>query len=165
MDNQNSDFIAKNSNDKVSVITDETTCIVTFNLAGAFKERQSNANTREEVNKMKASPIIEENHKGRFVCSRVGAPGRKLRPDEPLPRNYFSGPTEYKPCRYHKCYLKRIYNPDAVQYLSSLDARPKNINKSRWENMTEIERLQWQFSIDANAMNSINPGFTFELVG
>lgn len=145
-------------------ITEDTTCVVNFNLAGAFADRQSNANTKEEIRKMKASPILDENRKGRFICSRYGAPGRKLRPDEPLPKNFYVGSKEYKPCKFHKCTLRRVYNSESLLYLSSLDARPYNVGKKQWENMTIHDRLVFQFASEANSMNFINPGFTFEFV-
>lgn len=159
----------KDSNSTASVIeeiniTGDTICIVTFNLPGAFKERQSNANTKEEICKMKLSPILDENRKGRFICSGYNMPGRKLKDGEPLPKNYYEGPKVYKPCVYHKCTQRRVFNADSLLYLSSLEARPYNVNKKQWEGMSVKDRLAMQFSIEANSMNFINPGFTFEFV-
>lgn len=144
--------------------TEDTICIVNFALAGAFKERQSNAATKEEIQKMLRSPFIEENKKGRFVCAGYGLPGRKLNPGEPLPKNYYEGSKEYKPCTYHKCYQRRVYNSLAVAYLSSEEARPSYIGRKAWENMSVPERLSVQFAAEAASMNSINPGFSFEFV-
>ena len=145
-------------------ITEDTTCIVNFNLAGAFKNRQSNAGTKEEIHKMKSSPILDENRKGRFICTSYNTPGRKLRPNEPLPKSFFVGSRGYKPCTFHKCTLRRVYNSESLLYLSSIEACPSNIRRKQWENMTVYERLISQFTSEANSMNFINPGFTFEFV-
>lgn len=145
-------------------ITEDTVCVVTFNLAGAFKERQSNANTKEEIRKMKMSPFLDKNKKGRFICTGYGVPGRKLRDDESLPKNYYEGPKEYKPCTYHKCVQRKVFNSESLLYFSSLEARPYNVNKKQWEGMSIRERLMMQFFIEANSLNLINPGFTCEFV-
>ena len=145
-------------------ITEDTICVVTFNLTGAFKERQSNANTKEEIRKMLMSPFLDKNKKGRFICTGYNMPGRKLKEEEPLPRNYYEGPKVYKPFTYHKCTQRRVFNADSLLYLSSLEARPYNVNKKQWEGMSVKDRLAMQFSIEANSMNFVNPGFTFEFV-
>ena len=145
-------------------ITEDTVCVVNFVLPGAFADRQSNANTKEEIRLMKMSPFLDENRKGRFICTGYGIPGRKLKPDEKLPKNFYLGPKEYKPCRYHKCYERRVYNADSLQYLSSLDGKPYHVGKKQWESMKVYDRLAMQFAIEANSMNFINPGFTFEFV-
>lgn len=145
-------------------ITEDTICIVTFNLLGAFKERQSNANTKEEIRKMKLSPILDENKKGRFICHAYGAPGRKLKPEEPLPRNYYVGPKVYKPYSEYKCTQRRVYSANALEGLSSPEVRPFRIGKKQWDTMSIKDRLMTQFAIDASSMNPINPGFTFEFV-
>lgn len=145
-------------------ITEDTTCIVNFNLAGAFADRQSNAGTKEEISKMKTSPVLDENKKGRFICAKYGVPGRKLNPNEPLPKNFYVGSKGYKPCTFHKCTLRRVYNSESLLYLSSVEACPSNIRRKQWENMTVYERLVSQFTSEANSMNFINPGFTFEFV-
>ena len=145
-------------------ITENTVCVVNFVLAGSFADRQSNASTKEEIRRMQTSPFLDENKKGRFICAGYGLPGRKLKPEEKLPKNFYLGQKDYKPCRYHKCYERRVYNSDALAYLSSLDGKPYQIGKKQWEGMTVCERLQLQFSIDACSMNSINPGFTFEFI-
>lgn len=145
-------------------ITEDTCCVVTFNLAGRYKDRQSNANTKEEIRKMKASPILDENKKGRFICARYHSEGRKLEPDEPLPKTFYEGSKEYKPCYFHKCYQRRTYNAESLLYLSSPEARPYNIGKKQWEDMSVRDRLEVQFTIEALSMNSINPGITYEFI-
>ena len=160
---KNSKPLASVSKQEVQ-ITDETICVVSFNLAGAFKDRQSNAGTKEEIRKMLASPFIETNKKGRFVCAGYGLPGRKMEANEPLPKNYYEGSKTYKPCTYHKCTQRRVYNSESLRYLSSTEARPFGFTKGQWENMSIVERLTAQFASEATSMNYINPGFTFEFV-
>lgn len=145
-------------------ITEDTVCIVNFVLAGAFANRQSNAATKEEIRLMKLSPFLDENKKGRFICSGYGMPGRKLKPDEKLPKNFYMGSKEYKPCSYHKCYERRVYSAESLMFLSSLDGKPYQVGKKQWESMRVYDRLAMQFAIEANSLNFINPGFTFEFV-
>lgn len=154
----------KNSKPATIKITEDTICIVSFNLPGAFKDRQSNANTKEEIRKMKLSPFLDENKKGRFICSGYGMEGRKLDPKAPLPKNFYLGSKVYNPPTYHTCYERRTYNSESLAYLSSIDARPYNINKKIWDNMSIVNRLEAQFAIDAKSVNPIDPSFTFEFV-
>ena len=168
MKKQESVVVRKNSNPTTTEskvqITEDTICIVSFNVPGAFKERQSNANSKEEILKMKMSPILDENKKGRFICSRYGAPGRKLAPGESLPANYYVGSKEYKPYSVQTCTQRRVYTSESLEYLSSLDAKPYNIGRNQWLALSVKDRLEMQFAIDASSVNPINPSFTFEFV-
>lgn len=148
-------------------ITEDTTCVVTYVLPGAFASRQSNASTKEEIWKMKLSPFIEENKKGIFLCAYPGAKGRKLDSNRTITEqvpNYYTGSTEYKPCKYHKCYKRQVYSAESLSYLSSEEARPFGFTKKQWDDMSIKARLEAQFAIDAVSLNSINPGFKFEFV-
>lgn len=145
-------------------ITEDTLCVVTFNLLGAFKKRESNANTKEEVRKMKASPILDENKKGRFLCNSYNSPGRKLKEGEKLPKTYYVGSTTYNPYSEYKCSQRRVYSADSLAVLVSSEMRPFNFKKSQWENMSIKDRLMEQFSIDAATLNPVSPGFSFEFV-
>ena len=145
-------------------ITEDTTCVVNYALLGAFKERQSNASSKEEIWKMKASPILDENKKGRFICAHYGAPGRKLRPDEALPKNFYMGSKEYKPYSVATCYQRRTYSSESLLYLSSEEARPFGVTKKAWEMMSTNDRLRMQFAIEAASVNPVEPSFNFEFV-
>lgn len=145
-------------------ITEDTTCIVNFRLLGSFSLRQSNAGKKEEIQKILKSPFLEENKKGRFICSGYGAPGRKLKDDEALPKNFYKSDKEYKPFSYHECSQRRAYSSEALQFLCSDEGRPYSIKKSVWDSLSKKEKLQAQFAIDAAELNPICPGFSFEFV-
>jgi len=146
------------------IFTDDTTCVVNFELSGKFHSRQSNASSKTEKSKMLLSPILDENRKGRFICTSFGAPGRKLGDKEPLPKLYFTSNSEYKPYITYVCTQRRVYNNDALRYLGSDGARPFNIKKPAWDAMKFQARLMAQFAIDATELNPSNPSFTFEFV-
>lgn len=156
----------KNSNPSASItrINEDTFCVVNFMLPGAFAKRNSNANTKEEIKKMKMSPILDENKKGRFICPTYGAPGRKLQPGEPLPKHFYVGPKHYNPATYHTCALRRVYHSEALQALSSDEARPYGYTKKQWDTMGVYNRLSAQFKIDAEELFPGNPSVTFEFV-
>lgn len=153
---KNSKQVALVSKEETKVkFTPETTAVVTIKEPGAFKTRESNAGTKEQKEKMKASWIYLKVRKG---DDYVDDSGKTLRPGEyqskdgvkwyplkpgKMPNNYYEGPKSYNPPQYHECLKQIKINAEAVQYYISDEACPGRSKKERaeWSTLSKYERF------------------------
>lgn len=138
---------ANNSNGTTQVIdanakiTHESIAIVTIAEKGAFKCRKSNAGTKEQKEKMKASWCYKKTKKGEFQ-SHDGVKWFPLQPGK-KPHNYYGGPKTYNEPETHECYKQIVLNASSVQYYISEDSCPGRSKKERaeWNALSKHERL------------------------
>lgn len=129
--------------------TPETTVQVTFFEKGIIIKK-SNANSKEEIQKMKVSPTVDLEKKRVLMTDRRSGKVYWSPVTGQFPLKYFyQGSKHYNEPKYREVSQKVIWNSYCVQYFTSDEGKPIGY-KGNWKKMGKVERLKANIEHTAN---------------
>lgn len=110
------------------MFNEESKVVLTIQLEGTQGATASNSSSKEEINKMKMSPVIKDPSKVKN-----------------LPKNFYEGDKKFNPTPVKSCSKRLVLGYTALSYFIS-DSCPSGVNKKIWDRLNETQRLEYHLA-------------------